>query len=134
MSEFFSLVKEKGYAQKNPMFEELQRIQRMGKEAELNDSLLAKPLAALRLTLDSSFFHYYRTHAAELKELLSEEILSRYYYRAGRLAYSLQNDTVLLRGVSLLQQADSMQFYLRRSPVDMRRESAKSLKKKPQLS
>ncbi len=134
MSEFFSLVKEKGYAQKNPMFEEIQRIQRMGKEAELNDSLLAKPLAALRLTLDSSFFHYYRTHAAELKELLSEEILSRYYYRAGRLAYSLQNDTVLLRGVSLLQQADSMQFYLRRSPVDMRRESAKSLKKKPQLS
>ena len=129
MSDFLSLVKEKGYAKKNAMFDEILRLEKMGKEAELSDSLLSTPLTLLRARLDSAFFHYYHTHAAELKELLSQEIISRYYYRAGRLAFSLHSDSVFLRGVSLLQQPDSMQFYLRRSPVDMRRESVSSRKK-----
>ncbi len=134
MSDFLALVKEKGYARKNSMFEEIQRLEKMGAEVDLADSLLTTEISRLRNALDSAFFRYYRNHPERLEELLAQEIVSRYYYRGGRIAFSLQNDSVFWRGVSLLQEPDSVAFYLQRSPLDTRRKSVGTMKKKPELS
>lgn len=128
---FLSFVKEKGYMRKNAMFEQVQRLENMAKEVQL-DTAMHSQFDGLRVALDKEFEAYYSVHKNELQELLEQEIVSRYYYRAGRLAYSLTRDTVLLRGEEILRHPDSMQHILKDlSPVDMRRESVR-IKKKSQ--
>lgn len=131
LKDFLSFVKKKEYTRKNAMFEQVQRLENMAKEVQL-DSTMRSQFASLRTAFDKEFEAYYSAHKNELKELLEQEIVSRYYYRAGRLAYSMPRDTVLLRGEEILRQPDSMQHILKDiSPVDMRRESVR-IKKKSQ--
>lgn len=39
----------------------------------------------------------------EIRELLEEEIMTRYYYQEGRAKHSLQTDPVVLKGIEILQ-------------------------------
>ena len=115
------------------MFDQVQRLENMGKEIAV-DSAMRGELQRLRESLESEFNAYYTAHRSELKELLEQEIISRYYYRAGRLAHSLARDTVLIRSEELLRTPDSIQHILQTvSPIDMRRESARTNKKKQQV-
>jgi len=133
MKDFLAFVKKKEYMRKNPMFDQVQRLENMAKEVEL-DATMSAELERLRAALDKEFNAYYAAHKDVLREFLEQEIVSRYYYRAGRLAYSLTRDTVLMRGEELLRKPDSMQRILQsHSPVDMRRESIRTKKKKQQV-
>ena len=133
LKDFLAFVKKKEYTRKNAMFDQVQRLENMGKEIAV-DSAMRGELQRLRESLESEFNAYYTAHRSELKELLEQEIISRYYYRAGRLAHSLARDTVLIRSEELLRTPDSIQHILQTvSPIDMRRESARTNKKKQQV-
>ena len=125
IDDYLDLVKSKHYARKNPMYEAIYHIENMTEDAKL-DSGFYKGITDFRNVLETEFNKYFVMHRAELRELLTHEIISRYYYRRGQIAYSLKSDTVLRRAEELLQMPDSMQRILQYySPRDMRRKSVR---------
>lgn len=61
-------------------------------------------LTALRQKLGHDKKQDLQKNAAEVKRLLENEIVSRYYYLRGRLAHSLKNDEELAKAISILGQ------------------------------
>jgi carboxyl-terminal processing protease len=51
-------------------------------------------------------------HKTEVKKYLEEEIVSRYYFQKGRIAFSLKNDDDLAEATRLLSDANKMLLLL----------------------
>jgi len=50
----------------------------------------------------------------EIRELLEEEIMTRYYYQEGRAKHSLQTDPVVLKGIEILQASSQYNTILKK--------------------
>ena len=125
VKDFVSFVKEQGYIQRNPLFDMLKRVDEMSREVAIADTTFKQEMTKMRSILNQSITDQYLKQKDTLKNFLAEEIISRYYYRAGRLAYTLPTDKVLAHALQLLQQPDSLQKILKElSPKDLRSKSA----------
>lgn len=126
---FITWVRDKKYLTKNPLFDLLTRVEKMSSEIGLNDSIVSKDFLRLRGSLLSNFRSHYQEHLKEVREILEQEIVSRYYFRSGRIAHSLPSDKALSRGIELLLQRDSIQHILHEvSPKDLRKKNSQENK------
>jgi carboxyl-terminal processing protease len=61
---------------------------------------------ALQAKLSHDRFKDLEIHKEDVKELLEEEIVSRYYYNAGRIANTMRNDTQIKTAVDILREQE----------------------------
>ena len=92
-----------------------QTFQRL-KEAAVREKYLENATAefeALQAKLSLDRFKDLQLFKDEIKDLLEEEISSRYYYLAGRISNSLRNDEQLSTAVAMLRDLDQYEAILR---------------------
>ncbi len=70
---------------------------------EKYDQLVNDQITALKVSLASDLDKDIKTFEDEIKELLSEEILSRYYFQKGRIEFFLNDDPTISAAISTLQ-------------------------------
>jgi len=71
-------------------------------EHEDIDSTTMADLRAMQERLTPSYREAILNHQEQVKQLLSEEIMERYYFQRGRIAYVLRHDDELVRAISQL--------------------------------
>jgi carboxyl-terminal processing protease len=69
---------------------------------EKYDNHLKSQLAALKKAYQAMEMDDLVAHEEEIRILIEDEIVSRYYYEAGRIAHSLQSDPEVQEAVNLL--------------------------------
>lgn len=104
---FIQFLKEQNFSytpQTKKYFDDLYdfaKVEGLDKEA-------SEEFEALKTKLMPDMTVKLRLHRSDIEELLSAEIIKRYYYQKGVIAYSLQNDTELKTAIQLL--ADPAQY------------------------
>ncbi len=99
---FENFLKEKSFNYTTKSEDTLNSLINIAKQEKYYDS--AKPeFDALKLKLAHNLNKDLSTFKDEVEEFLSEEIVSRYYYQAGRIQESLQNDPQLEEAMNVLK-------------------------------
>lgn len=75
-------------------------------------TIAEKEIEALRSKLSADKNIDLQTFSPEIKELLSEEVVSRYYYQSGRIIASLKNDEQLDMAIRLLKEVGTVNAIL----------------------
>ncbi|MDR2038027.1 MAG: S41 family peptidase [Bacteroidales bacterium] len=81
-----------------------------GKEKYLEDAM--PEFDALQEKLKHDRFKDLEIHKEDIKELLSEEIVSRYYYGSGKIANTIRKDTQIRAALDVLTETDKYQSIL----------------------
>lgn len=76
------------------------------------DSIAASEFEALRKKLQPDLTLSLQENDAEIRELLSLEIIKRYYYQRGQIEFSLLNDSDLKTALSILQNRERYRQFL----------------------
>jgi carboxyl-terminal processing protease len=100
--EFKKYATETGYDYKLLEEEIFARLETVAKENSLA-SALATPLQNLKDAILQTKNGDLDRHADEIKEMLREEIVARYYYQEGRAQAELQGDKVVARAIKVLE-------------------------------
>ena len=101
--QFITYVSENGFEWKNETIEFLSKINKELDDYEIPDSLKMN-LKALKLKLISNYSlkdnnkKELLKHKEEIKEVLENEIVSRYYYQEGRVINSFKYDPTVKEG------------------------------------
>lgn len=83
------------------------KVEGLDKEASAEfEALKAKLMPDMTVKLN--------LHRDDIEELLSAEIIKRYYYQKGVIAYSLQNDVELKTAIQLLSHPDRYDRFFRK--------------------
>lgn len=79
----------------------LDELKEIAKYEQL-DSIASQEIAALEAKLKPSIANELQRHKTEITDMLSMEIIKRYYYQKGAIAYSLRNDNELEAAKAIL--------------------------------
>lgn len=105
--DFENFLKSKSFDYTTKSDDTLEELINIAKQEKYYDQ--AKPeFDALKLKLAHNLNKDLTTFKSEIEELLSEEIVSRYYYQKGRIQESLQDDSQLEKAMDVLK---SKQLY-----------------------
>lgn len=99
--EFMRFLSDKDYDYFSQTEEALQQLKTKADEEHMIGQIMPE-LESLERKILRSKQQELATHQTEIKQALESEIVSRYYYREGRLQFSLRHDEQLLRARSLL--------------------------------
>lgn len=111
-ADFCAFVKEKGFSYESETEKALDELEETAKKEKYYDRS-ASQFAALRkqvaheLSKDLDDFQY------EIKLILRDEIISRYYYQSGAIVSSMKNDQVLSRAEEIVCSSDSLNKYFK---------------------
>lgn len=100
-NDFVDYLKDKTYTYTNEAEAKLNDLQKSAEESHLSESSM-KLLTALGDKIKEDKSKDLITHKSEIKELLEEEIVSRYTYEKGRIANSLKDDKDVLKAIEIL--------------------------------
>ncbi|MDR3093207.1 MAG: S41 family peptidase [Bacteroidales bacterium] len=91
-----------------------QTFAKLKQQAEKDESIgdASAEFDALYAKLSHDRFKDLEIHRADVKELLSEEIVARYYYNAGKIANSLRYDSQITASVETLRETDKYKTLL----------------------
>lgn len=84
-------------------------------ETEELEELIKDDLEKLKNKLNSNKIEILRKEKEELKYILKQEIVGRYHYKTGRIAASLNDDIMVLKGIEILQNDSIYKSYLTKS-------------------
>ncbi len=112
-NDFVQFLKEQNFSytpQTKKYFDDLYdfaKVEGLDKEASAEfEALKAKLMPDMTVKLN--------LHRDDIEELLSAEIIKRYYYQKGVIAYSLQNDVELKTAIQLLSHPDRYDRFFRK--------------------
>ena len=86
-------------------------------QREKYDQLVGDQIETLKSLLKNDLDKDVATFEDEILDLLSEEIISRYYYQKGRIAFFLRTDPVILKAVEVLNNPSEYQDVLGVQPL-----------------
>ncbi len=101
-NEFIAFLQDKDFDYTTQSDDELEELIKTAKQ-EKYYNLAEKEFEALKAKLAHDKNKDLRTFSAEIRELLSEEIASRYYYQEGRIRAGLKNDDQLEKAIKVLK-------------------------------
>lgn len=104
---FVNYIKDKDFDYKTDSEKELEELIKIAKE-EKYYAISEKTFNELKKNLAHDKIKDLETFKKEIKELLREEIITRYYYEAGRVQASIQNDPQIEKALSVLK--DSVKY------------------------
>ncbi len=110
---FLNYLKGKDYSYKNNseiFFQDFKR----STEQESYYQILKQDLEALAAKLNNAKSGDLEKHKSQIKEALEEEIVSRYYFQTGVVAYSLKNDTDIQKALELINNEQEINKILTR--------------------
>lgn len=81
-------------------------------QKEKYEDIAGPQLKELRELLKSDLKKDVESFNGEIRSLLSEEILSRYYYQKGRIAFMLREDPAVLKALSILNDRENYRLLL----------------------
>lgn len=100
-SDFISFLSDKEYDYKNRTEKEIENFKQTAVSEKYFDKIKDE-YEALRIKILHNKTDDLKTFKDEIKELLKEEILSRYYYQKGRVEGALQSDDEVLKAIEVL--------------------------------
>ncbi|HZG01094.1 MAG TPA: S41 family peptidase, partial [Chitinophagales bacterium] len=100
-TEFTKWLSNKEYDYTTKTEEQLKTFEKTAENEEYYDALKAD-LASLRTKMAHDKDRDLLKHKDEIKKLLSEEIVARYYYQTGRVQMSLKNDKEVDKAIEVL--------------------------------
>jgi hypothetical protein len=74
----------------------------MAKHEDLDSTIIAS-FESMRSSLKPSYKDAIRRNIEEVKEMLGAEIVERYYFQQGRIAYMLRFDKELEQAIQIMQ-------------------------------
>ncbi len=99
--DFIHFLEDKDYQYFTKTEESLKRLKAQA-EAEKKPAEILQELESLERKIYQSKQHDLINHREEIKEVLGNEIVSRYYYKEGRVTFSFAYDDQLQRALNLL--------------------------------
>jgi carboxyl-terminal processing protease len=106
-NEFIEFVKTRDFDYETDREESLKELIRVAKEEEYYDMAVTE-LEELEKKFKHDMDKDFRLHNDEIRELLNEEIISRYYYQIGRIEANLSKDPGILKAIEIL--SDSVSY------------------------
>ncbi len=132
LNDFALFCQGRGLDARSALLDEVSRVLNLMRDQDQSELMLPY-VDSMRVKLRRSFMDYFHRYSARISELLEGEIVSRYYYRAGRLDRHLIRDWQLDSARALLGDTARMGRILREiSPNDPRRESVQARAKRGQ--
>ncbi len=101
-ADFCRYLKEKNLTYSTVTERVIGQLRDIAKE-EKYDTAIAQQLSAMEKALEREKEGDLQKHREEVEEMLSTEIVSRYYYQEGRIENALRSDKVLLRAIEELK-------------------------------
>lgn len=101
-NDFVAWLKDKDYEYKTKTEEMLKSLEDQAKKDELDKSTLTE-IEALHGKINHDKNNDLTQHKAEVKEMLESEIVSRYYFQAGKIDYNNHHDTDVKEALKVLQ-------------------------------
>ncbi len=102
LTDFIAFLKEKNFTYKTETSKYFADVLKMAHNEEL-DSTILNQLEALKTQLNPSFETAIWQHQDDVKQMLGQEIVSRYYFQKGIIAFELRDDETLKRALEELQ-------------------------------
>lgn len=102
IADFIAFLKEKNFTYETETSKYFKEVIRMAQHEDI-DSLLVSELEDMQLRLTPPFESAIRQRADEVKELMGREIVQRYYFEKGYIAFTLRSDKELKRAVEELK-------------------------------
>ncbi|MFA8433878.1 MAG: S41 family peptidase [Marinifilaceae bacterium] len=99
---FRNYLKEQKFSYESESEELLKQLQKVAKEEKYHGNA-AKEFESLGLKLAHNLDRDLDAFKNEIKDLISQEIVKRYYYQKGGIVYALSNDKTLERAIEVLQ-------------------------------
>lgn len=101
LEEFRTYLSNKGFVYTSPELRALERIKE-ALEKKQQFSAVSGEFSALNDRLLKASSSYFETNKTEIKGLLTQEIIGRYYFQKGELIYAFKSDEVVVRGMDIL--------------------------------
>jgi len=109
--EFIDFLNEKSFDYETSSEEHLEELKEIAKKEKYYE-VAEQEFQALSEKIAHDRDKDLRLFKDEIKELLAEEIVGRYYYRKGRIKYSLNSDKEVENAVEILSDAEKIQDIL----------------------
>lgn len=103
-NDFINYLKDKTYVYTTDAEAKLAELKKTAEDSHLSASSM-KLLSDLEAKIKEDKATDLNTHKAEIKEILEEEIVSRYTYEKGRIANSLKSDKDVVKAIEILSDA-----------------------------
>lgn len=100
--QFVDWLKSRDFSYKTKTEKALEKLQKVASEEGYEEEMMAE-LTALKNVYKAEVKNDLEAHRTEIKQLLEEEIASRYYYYEGRLANALATDPDVLSAQKLIE-------------------------------
>jgi len=104
--DFLAFLEDKEYDYKTKSEKALENLEKNAKKENYFEALESE-FEALEQKLMHDKNEDLRKHEAEIKRILKEEILSRYYFQKGRIISSLKDDSDLDKAIEILEGKDT---------------------------
>lgn len=98
---FVDFLRERGFTYQTETSKYLADVLEMARHEDIDSTVLAE-LTTFKDKLTPSFEEAIYQHKDEVKRMLTEEIIARYYFQRGTIAYSIRTDKLVLRAVEEL--------------------------------
>lgn len=102
---FLSYIEDKDYSYRSESEDLLEEFKERSKKEDYYAEA-EEEYHALKQIIENAKKQDLQRHESEIRELLSSEMIKRYYYQKGQIAYSLSQDEQVIQAVSLLQDQD----------------------------
>ncbi|MDR1864007.1 MAG: S41 family peptidase [Bacteroidales bacterium] len=103
--EFIAYLQDKFFDYQTEMEMTFLKLKQLAEKEQFIGDVTAE-MDALQAKLNHDRFRDLEIHREDVKELLCEEIVARYYYNAGKIANTMRNDTQIKTAVSVLAEQD----------------------------
>ncbi|RPJ78310.1 MAG: peptidase S41, partial [Alphaproteobacteria bacterium] len=110
--DFLNFLKDKSFEYNALSIDKLDELIKTAKR-EGYYTIAEKEIEALRTKLSADKNIDLQTFGPEIKEILREEVVSRYYYQSGRIITSLKNDEQLDMAIRLLKEVGTVNAILK---------------------
>jgi carboxyl-terminal processing protease len=115
LDDFVEQLKQDSFAYETGSERKLAELESIVK-AEKYDDLVGDQIEQLKLSLSNDLDKDVATFEQEIKDLLSEEILSRYYFQKGRIEFFLKTDPIIQKAIEILNNQTEYQKILQITP------------------
>lgn len=109
--EFCNFIKDKDYDYITRTEKDIKRLRSQAKKDKYH-KFLSTELTNLKLAMDSIKMNDTENHKSELKELLQQEIVSRYYYQRGEIEVQFDDDIDWITSKEILSELTTYNQYL----------------------
>jgi carboxyl-terminal processing protease len=109
--EFCNFIKDKDYDYITRTEKDIKRLRSQAKKDKYH-KFLSTELTNLKLAMDSIKMNDTENHKSELKELLQQEIVSRYYYQRGEIEVQFDDDIDWITSKGILSELTTYNQYL----------------------